>query len=202
MVDTTIRHGEFELFCGPMFSGKTRELRLRLDSLSHRSDFGPLLFKPKSDTRDHTIKSRLIAYSPTYIAVESPEDILLHVNGNHNVIGIDEVMLFERGSGIKHVIEALLNMNKHVIAAGLDRDFKGETFGEMDKLLILADYVTKLRGICKYNECNKPATRTQRLVNGKPAQYHDPVESIEGSVENESYECRCMHHHEVPGKPG
>jgi thymidine kinase len=197
-----IREGEFELYCGPMLSGKTKELLLRLDMLTHRSDAEPLLFKPKTDTRDDTIKSRLINYAPEYIAIDDPAEILMHVNGEHNIIGIDEIMLFPKGSGIKNVIEILLAKNKHVIAAGLDRDFKGEAFGEMKELLVLADHVKKLTAICKYNNCNGRATRTQRLVNGKPASYTAPTTSIEGSVENESYECRCIKHHFVPGKPG
>jgi len=43
--------------------------------------------------------------------------------------------------------------------------------------------------------CGEPASRTQRLVNGKPARYDDPV-VIVGAAE--MYEARCRAHHEVP----
>jgi len=53
--------------------------------------------------------------------------------------------------------------------------------------------VDKLHAICM--ECGEPATRTQRLVNGKPAHYNDPV-VIVGAAE--MYEARCRKHHIVP----
>ncbi|MCX8003229.1 MAG: thymidine kinase, partial [Anoxybacillus mongoliensis] len=46
--------------------------------------------------------------------------------------------------------------------------------------------------------CGSPASRTQRLINGRPASYNDPVILIGAS---ESYEPRCRHHHEVPDHP-
>ncbi|MDD4895515.1 MAG: thymidine kinase, partial [Atribacterota bacterium] len=46
--------------------------------------------------------------------------------------------------------------------------------------------------------CGKTATRTQRLVNGKPADYNDPTILIGAK---ESYEARCRVHHEVINKP-
>jgi thymidine kinase len=43
--------------------------------------------------------------------------------------------------------------------------------------------------------CGGAASRTQRLVDGKPARYHDPVVIVGAS---EMYETRCRTHHEVP----
>ena len=42
-------------------------------------------------------------------------------------------------------------------------------------------------------------SRTQRLIDGQPASYHDPVIMVGAS---EVYEARCRHCHEVPGRPG
>ena len=80
-----------------------------------------------------------------------------------------------------------------MIVAGLDRDFRGEPFGRMPVLMAQAEKVDKFQAICMV--CGEPATRTQRLVNGKPARYDDPV-VIVGAAE--MYEARCRHHHEVP----
>ena len=82
-----------------------------------------------------------------------------------------------------------------MIVAGLDQDFRGEPFGCIPELLALAEQVDKLHAICMV--CGESATRTQRLVNGMPANYHDPV-VIVGAAE--MYEARCRKHHEVPGK--
>jgi thymidine kinase len=83
-----------------------------------------------------------------------------------------------------------------VIVAGLDQDFRGEPFGPMTQLLARAERVDKLNAICV--TCSASASRTQRLIDGKPARYDDPVILVGGS---ESYEARCRSCHEVPGKP-
>jgi thymidine kinase len=44
--------------------------------------------------------------------------------------------------------------------------------------------------------CGGDASRTQRLIDGKPARYDDPVVVVGAS---ELYEARCRQHHEVPG---
>ena len=77
--------------------------------------------------------------------------------------------------------------------AGLDLDFRGEPFGSMPVLLASAEQVDKLQAICMV--CGEPASRTQRLVDGKPANYNDPVVIVGAS---EMYEARCRQHHEVP----
>jgi thymidine kinase len=77
--------------------------------------------------------------------------------------------------------------------AGLDMDFRGEPFGAMPALMAQAELVDKLHAICMV--CGEAATRTQRLINGRPAHYHDPVVVVGAS---EMYEARCRHHHDVP----
>jgi len=85
------------------------------------------------------------------------------------------------------------NRGVRVIIAGLDLDFRGEPFGIMPELIARAEYVTKLHAICQV--CGEEASFTQRLINGKPAHYNDPIIMVGAS---ESYEARCRHHHEVP----
>lgn len=83
-----------------------------------------------------------------------------------------------------------------VVLAGLDTDFRGEPFGFVPLLLAAADEVTKLQAICVV--CGEPASRTQRLVDGRPALYTDPIVLIGAG---ETYEARCRRCHEVPGRP-
>ena len=71
-------------------------------------------------------------------------------------------------------------------------DFRGEPFGAMPRLLSIAEDVTKLQAICVV--CGEPASRTQRLVNGIPAAYDDPIILVGAQ---ESYEARCRQHHQV-----
>ena len=56
-----------------------------------------------------------------------------------------------------------------------------------------ADKVDKLTAICMV--CGEPATRTQRLVNGEPAHYDDPIVIVGAS---EMYEARCRRCHKIP----
>jgi thymidine kinase len=117
------------------------------------------------------------------------------VNPDTDVVAIDEVQFFDNDS--IDVCQYLADEGIRVICAGLDQDFRGEPFGVMPVLLAVAEYTTKLEAICAV--CSSPATRTQRLLNNEPADYHDPIILVGTS---ESYEARCRHCHQIPGKPG
>ena len=96
---------------------------------------------------------------------------------------------------VKVIIE-LLNKGKQIIGTGLDLNFRGEPFNSMPYLLCYATSVKKLYAICM--KCkNEFGSRTQRLINGKPAKRTDPLITIEGEDKNESYEARCIDCHEV-----
>ena len=89
---------------------------------------------------------------------------------------------------IVDVCEYLADKGVRVMVAGLDKDFRGEAFGVMPELLTKGAFVTKLTAVCA--KCGSPATRTQRLVDGKPASFDDPVVLV-GAVDH--YEPRCTH---------
>ncbi len=76
--------------------------------------------------------------------------------------------------------------------------FRGEPFGPMPSLVGRADKAIRLTAICDYSGCDLRATRTQRLINGKPAPYDSPLVVIEGEGIEETYEARCVLHHNVP----
>jgi len=119
---------------------------------------------------------------------------MAYVKNDTDAVVIDEVQFLD--DGIVLVAEMLADNGIRVIVGGLDRDFRGEPFGPMPELLARAEFVTKLTAICV--KSGLPATRTQRIIDGKPANYHDPLILVGA---NESYEPRSRHYHEVPGKP-
>ncbi|PJF44857.1 MAG: hypothetical protein CUN55_01910, partial [Phototrophicales bacterium] len=84
-----------------------------------------------------------------------------------------------------------------VILSGLDMDFRGEPFGPMPHLMTIAEEIIKLHAICMI--CGNEASHTQRLIDGKPADYDDPVIMVGAS---EVYEARCRNCHEVPRRNG
>ncbi|GAB4492728.1 MAG: thymidine kinase [Anaerolineales bacterium] len=184
-------HGSIEVICGSMFSGKTDELirRLRRAVIARQK---VQVFKPAIDVRYAVEKVTSHAGADfSAIPVEKSSDILAKMEPETTVVGIDEAQFFDEG--ILEVTRHLADRGVRVIVAGLDQDFRGEPFGPMPALMSKAEQVDKVRAICMV--CGEPASRTQRLVNGKPARYGDPVVIVGAS---ELYEARCRQHHEVP----
>ena len=107
------------------------------------------------------------------------------------VVAIDEAQFFD--DELINLTKKLADDGVRVIVAGLDTDFRGEPFGPIPEMMAIAERVDKLHAICM--QCGEPACRTQRLVNGSPARYNDPV-VIVGA--DEMYEARCREHHVVP----
>jgi len=188
------RPGYIEVISGCMFAGKTEELIRRINVLSYAKQ-NILVFKPAIDNRysDEKIVSHA-GSSVNSIVVKEAKEILHFIEEETDVVAIDEVQFFDKD--IIAVTEHLAKLGKRVMVAGLDTDFRGEPFGVMPMLITTAEFVTKLTAICV--KSGLPATRTQRIINGKPANYSDPTILVGA---NESYEPRSRHYHEVPGKP-
>lgn len=185
------RVGRLEVITGPMFCGKTDELirRLRRATIARQV---VQVFKPGFDNRYQVEKVTSHAGSQfDAVPIDDVADIKNRLAPNVTVIAIDEAQFF--GEEILRVVDELVDMGIRVIVAGLDMDFRGEPFGQMPYLMSKAEVVDKLHAICM--ECGEAAYRTQRLVNGEPAHYNDPI-VIVGAAE--LYEARCREHHIVP----
>jgi thymidine kinase len=187
--------GWLELVCGSMFSGKTEELlrRIRRAEIARKK---VQLFKPAIDNRyglERVASHNGVAREGALI-VRSAGEILTLVEADTQVVAIDEVQFFDWA--VAEVASELADRGLRVLAAGLDQDFRGEPFGPMPLLMALAEQVDKLHAICVV--CGASASRTQRLIDGRPARYDDPIILVGGS---ESYEARCRSCHEIPGRP-
>ncbi len=188
------KEGWIELITGPMFAGKTEELIRRIKRLQYAKK-NIIVFKPAID--DRYSDDNVISHDKNKtqsINIQSSAEVLKHVTHETDVVAIDEVQFLDEG--IVEVIDYLANQNKRVILSGLDMDFRGEPFSMMPRLLSMSEFVTKLSAVCV--ECGQPATRTQRIIDGKPAKYLDPIVLIGAE---ESYEARCRHCHRVYRKP-
>ncbi|ADP34217.1 thymidine kinase [Bacillus atrophaeus] len=187
--------GWLELICGSMFSGKSEELIRRVKRATYAKQ-EVRVFKPAIDNRYS--EEAVVSHNGTSMTshvIAAPAEIWNHISETTDVIAVDEVQFFDRM--IIEVLSSLADKGYRVIAAGLDMDFRGEPFGVVPDLMAMAETVTKLQAVCSV--CGSPASRTQRLINGKPASYDDPIILVGAS---ESYEARCRHHHEVPEKAG
>ena len=188
------REGWIEVICGCMFAGKTEELIRRINVLSY-SRKNILVFKPKIDDRYSTTEIASHAGSKVpCIVISEAKEILNHVNYDTDVVAIDEVLFFDED--VVDICEYLADSGLRVMVAGLDKDFRGEPFGVLPDLLTRAEFVTKLTAVCA--KCGAPATRTQRIINGKPASFNDPIVLVGAK---EAYEPRCRHCHEIVEKP-
>ncbi len=185
--------GSIEVVTGSMFSGKTDELirRLRRATIARQK---VQVFKPVIDNRYAGEKVTSHAGSDyDAVPIVSAADIRAILDADTTVVAIDEAQFF--GPEISEIVQQLADKGLRVIVAGLDTDFRGEPFGPMPQLMAQAERVDKLHAICMV--CGEAASRTQRLVNGKPAYYDDPIVIVGAS---ELYEARCRHHHQVPRK--
>ena len=182
-----VNHGYIETVIGPMYSGKSEELIRRLKRAKIAKQ-NIVVFKPQID--DRYSKEDVVSHSGDSIKaipISDSNQIYDHIDEKTQVVGIDEVQFFN--SKIVDVCEYLADKGVRVMVAGLDKDFRGEAFGVMPELLTKGEFVTKLTAVC---------ARTQRLVDGKPASFDDPVVLV-GAVDH--YEPRCRHCHEVVNKP-
>lgn len=183
--------GWIEVVCGSMFSGKTEELlrRVRRAEIARQR---VQLFKHSLDDRfDFMRVSSHNGIHRDAQAIQQASQILELLEPNTDVVAIDEVQFFDWT--IAEVCNVLADRGIRVIVAGLDMDFRGEPFGPMPLLMATAEKVDKLTAICV--KCGRPASRTQRLIDGRPAAYEDPIILVGAS---EVYEARCRFCHEVP----
>jgi len=182
--------GWIEVICGSMFSGKTEELirRVRRAQIARQK---VQVFKPAIDTRyaEREVASHN-GLQVEALPVEDTAQIRTLLDPDTTVVALDEVQFFD--NDVVSLCEELANRGVRVIVAGLDLNFRGEPFGPMPELMARAERVDKLQAICVV--CGGPASRTQRLINGQPAAYDDPVILVGAK---EVYEARCRGCHRV-----
>jgi thymidine kinase len=182
--------GWIEVICGSMFSGKSEELIRRV----HRVQIAKKkvqVFKPTIDTR-YSIQY-IYSHNGTKIEainISNSRELLEKTEPDTEVVAIDEAQFYDKG--IVTICQKLADQGRRVMVAGLDQDFRGEPFGPIPELLAVAEYIDKLQAICMI--CGSPASRTQRLVNGQPAKYSDPIILIGAK---ETYEARCRKCHVI-----
>ncbi len=188
------RIGQLTVITGCMFSGKTEEL-IRLVRRAMHARRTVQVFKSSLDTRCETQVIRTHdGVTLNAVAKRTAADIQAALWPDVDVVGIEEVQFFDEA--IVSLCVRLADRGVHVICAGLDQDFRGLPFRFMPRLLAVADNVVKLHAICK--RCGEPASRTQRLVDGRPAGWDDPMILIGAE---ETYEARCRRCHEVRRRP-
>jgi thymidine kinase len=182
--------GRIEVVCGSMFSGKTEELirRVRRAKIARQK---VQVFKPEIDTRYSF--QEVTSHNGVQIEaipVSGAAALTEQIEPDTTVVALDEVQFYD--GDVVGLCEELADRGVRVIVSGLDTDFRGEPFGPIPELMARAERVDKLQAICVV--CGRPASRTQRLIDGYPAAFSDPVVLVGAS---EVYQARCRACHDV-----
>ena len=192
MTSFQLTGGWIEVIAGVMFSGKSEELlrRVRRAIIARKR---VQVFKSHLDGRYAGIFAVSSHDGRTIdaVPVDSSAQIAQCLDPMAQVVAIDEAQFLD--DAIVDIATSIAARGRRVILAGTDTDFRGEPFGPMPSLMAVAEVVDKLHAICVL--CGGPASRNQRLVEGRPARYDSPVIQIGG---RESYEARCRACHQVP----
>lgn len=193
---------------GPMFSQKTLELIAKTKEKERKLELNPVknedgfmnkdisaIFKWSEDKRYDLEK--IVSHdgnSINAIPIESNSQVInyLKINKQVGFVGFDEIQFFKDPYPL---IKELLERGYPIYITCLKEDFRGEGFGDVPKILTLANIIISKEAYC--TRCQKqPATKAQRFIikNGikTPANYNDPVILV-GGKESYTSVCRSCH---------
>jgi thymidine kinase len=180
--------GQLTVVCGSMYAGKSEELirRARRALYARRK---VQVFKPVIDRRydDEMVVTHMGVRHEAF-PVTGVKELKDRVEPDTNFIAIEEAQFFD--ASLVPLVAGWADSGREVVVAGLDQDFRRQPFGPMPALLAVADEVVKLRAICQ--RCGRPASHTQRIIDGQPAAWDDPIVLI-GATEAYEARCRCCH---------
>lgn len=179
--------GALDVYCGPMYAGKTSQLLKHVLWLDHQNK-KVLVLKPSKDNRyavESIVTHNQLSYPcvsfTSFTEIDDNYNIMPY---NFNTICLDEIQFMDPQSTLDRTDKWLEN-GVNVIASGLDQDSRGMPFETTSLLMGLADNIEKITAIC--TKCGKPATKTYRNdASGERVQV--------GSVG--MYEPRCKDHWE------
>lgn len=148
-----------DLIVGCMFSGKSSELRRRVNrfkSIGKRV----LVVNHKLDNR-YSDKEVVVTHSGEMLDAIKVSDLKWVVPINHDVIAIDEAQMF---TGLyDRVLFFVEQMNLTVIVAGLTGDYRRQNFGEIYKLYPIACTINHCKALCSVCKNGTPGIFTYRL---------------------------------------
>lgn len=175
-----------ELLCGCMFGGKTEELLRRLRA---RRPDRVAAFKHRRD--DRYSNEEIVSHGRDHydaITVTRAAEILEHVRGDEELIGIDEGHFYDEQ--LPDVCCRLARGGADVLVTALDPDSWGRPFAVVERLKKIADKVQVVKATCA--RCGQPADRTQRCT---------PV--VAGNIIGgpEAFEPRCAACWHAPPEP-
>lgn len=195
---------------GPMFGSKTLSL---IDKITaHEAvERNVLVIKPANDFRfglDRISSRGGISHSAQAVNIDDMEGLSKLIccqDPPPDVLAIDELQFFD--PEIAEVIKETAQNGIPVIAAGLHRDYRGNPFPTMEKVMPLATSLNIVTARCMFRDngssrpCGDVAHMTQRLLNAKPDSYNSETVIIEEPGTAITYQARCLDHWQVRDMP-
>ena len=176
-----------KIILGPMFSGKSTEL-IRLIREYRFIEAKIMVIKHSLDDTRYE-KAKLCTHDhQTEECISTNNLFELQKSDSYKeaqVIFIEEAQFFKN---LFNFVNKILKENKSFIIAGLDGDFKREPFGDILKLIPLAEKVIKLNALCKFCKDGTEAPFTKRLINAD-------IQQLVGGAD--SYAAVCRKHYET-----
>jgi thymidine kinase len=178
-----------QLFIGPMYAGKSSELIRQIQRYE--------ILEKNVLVINHSINNRYGSNTITTHTKMSYDDCIIlgklgEIFENEeyvrrfeeaHVIVIEELQFFS--DAYDHIVNWCDIKGKHVIAGGLDGDFRRAPFGDVLRLIPHAEKVVKLSALCKRCRDGTPANFTMRLTK-------DKSQTVVGSAD--VYEAVCRKH--------
>lgn len=194
---------------GPMFGSKTLGLIHTITSLEAVGRH-VLVIKPLIDTRFglDKIESRTGgSHSAHAVPIDDMDTIANLIAAQpHRIdmLAIDELQFFD--PSVADLIKDVTQSGIIVAGAGLHRDFRGNPFPTMERVMPLATELRLTNALCMHRQngdrpCGMEAMMTQRLLNGQPDSYNSPTVIIEEAGTAVAYEARCLNHWQVADMP-
>ena len=158
--------GFLEVIIGPMYSGKTSRL-LTVYKQMRICDVPVLVVNYVEDVR----------YSKTMLSTHDKSEIpcvfvdslcaLRSRDKEQSMLAEAQVVLINEGQFFADLYQEVHRMveeeGKQVYVCGLDGDFRRQAFGDLLKLIPLADEVIKLRSLCRMCKDGTPALFSHRV---------------------------------------
>lgn len=187
MLSSITQNGHISIVIGSMFSGKSTEVLRQLNIYSRC--YKTVFVTHSIDNRQYISHNPTIHKTLQNTGIDYVQCQKLNITelDKYNVIGIDEAQFFE---GLKNPVLQLAKMNKIIIVAGLDSDYKQQPFSEIMNLIPYAVSVVKLTALC--NACIAENTG---VINLAPMTIRK-VESNERLVvgQDDIYSVSCLKH--------
>ena len=180
--------GYLNLIIGPMFSGKSTRL-IQYIRKYKTLGLNLIVIKPSLDTR-YTTKNEICTHNHEKESCNIYDRDKLEEIFNHSEYNNYEIIIIEEGQFFMNLFEIVKRMTdidkKKVYISALNGDFNRDLFGDIHKLISLADNIDFLQSLCIDCKDGTPGIYSKRITNNS-------LQILVAS--NDNYKAVCRKHY-------